>query len=325
MAVKTTFFDEMRVFIVFFSIFGLWPAWKNNKHKWLLLIYSCFSILFVFIISVSAVLYKVLENALSAAVTYSLLFSILVTHFIIVVQSLVQRKFQMKLIQKFTHVDRLFHTKLQVPVSYREERRILFHRFVMMLSTFIAIKVALMIHLYCTTDLDTFWYHCLYSIWILRLRSVQVLCFVHLLRERLILVNHKIKEILTARNLYAGFSNEWHPIHNRRNSVFILDKSLPKISIYDRLLSLKEIYGELYEICELINITYGWSLLAIITQCFIDFTSNSYWAFLALEESSTDIATAMDCISLLIPVVIVLSLFAYYCSSCSRYVRESVL
>lgn len=317
----------MRVFIVFFSIFGLWPAWKDNKYKWLLIIYSCFSILLVFIIVVSAVFFqKVLEhNPLSSAISYSLFFSILATHLIIVVQSLVQRKFQMRLMQKFTHVDRLFHTKLQVPVSYREERRILFLRFVMMLSTFVVIKVALMIHLYSASALDSFWYHCLYSVWVARLRSVQVLCFVHLLRERLILVNHKIKEILTARNLYAGFSNDWHTTYNRRNSVFILDKSMPRISIYDRLLSLKQIYGELYEICELINITYGWSLLAIIAQCFIDFTSNSYWTFLALEEASADISTAIDCISLLIPVVIVLSLFAYYCSSCSRYVSKCIL
>lgn len=327
MAVKTTFFDEMRGFIVVYLVFGLWPAWKNNKYKWLLIIYSFFSIILVFIIFVSAVFVnKILEyRSLSAAVDYSFFCSISITHFIIVLQSLIQRKFQMKLINKFTHVDRLFHTKLHVRISYRNERRILFLRFVLMLSTFIGIKTGLMIHLYAGNSLNSFWFHCLYSVWIARLRSVQVLCFVHLLRARLILVNDKIKEILTTRNLYTGIANDGHSIFNTRNPVSILDKSMPKFSIYDRLLNLKEIYGELYEICELINITYGWSLLAIITQCFIDFTSNSYWTFLALEQTPAIITTAIDSISLLIPVVIVLSLLAYYCSSCARYVSESVL
>lgn len=322
MVAKRTFFDEIRGFIAFFLIFGLWPVWRNSKYNWLLIIYSFFSIFIVFFIFVSAIFVeKVLEkNALSKAVAYSFLYTILITHLIIVVQSLIQRKFQMKLIQKFTHVDRLFHTKLQVLISYRKEKRILFLRFALMLATYIGIKVALMIHLYTIDNPKSFWYHCLYSIWITRLRCVQVLCFVHLLRARLILVNDKIKEILTARNLYTGNGNGWCAISNIRNTTFILDKTMPKSSIYDQLLNLKQIYGELYEICEIINVTYGWSLLAILTQCFIDFTRNSYWTFLALQQTTADLSTAIDCISLLIPVVIVLSLFAYYCSSCSRHV-----
>lgn len=324
MATKKTFFDEFRGFLVFFLIFGLWPAWPNNKYKWTLIIYSFFSIGFVFVIFISAIFVKKVfeDNALSAAVSYSILLSALITHLIIVVESLVQRRYQMKLIQKFTHVDRLFHTKLQALISYRKEKRILLLPFTLMLATFIGIKVALMIHLNNIESFTRFWFYCLYSIWITRLRCAQVLCFVHLLRNRLILLNDKIKEIITARNLYTGYSNDWRPISNTQNTVFILDQSMPKCSIYDRLLSLKQIYGELYDICETINVTFGWSLLTIITQCFIDFTSNCYWTFLALEQTMADISTAINCIGLLIPIVFVLSLLAYYCSSCSRCVSE---
>lgn len=318
------FFKQMRGFIVFFLVFGLWPIWINNKYKWLLIIYSIFSILFVFVIFVSAIfIHKVLEsNLLSTAVAYSCLYSVLITHLIIVVQSLVQREFQLKLIQKYAYVDRLFHTKLQVLISYNDELRILLFRFVVMLSTFVGIKMAMVINLSGAGIFNSFWSHCLYSIWITRLRCVQVLCFVHLLRARLILINDKIKEILMACNSHAGIANNWCPISNARNTTFILDKSMPNMSIYDRLANLKEIYSELYAICELINETYGWSLLAIIAQCFIDFTSNSYWTFLALEQTTVGVSTAIIAISLLIPTVIVMGLLVCYCSSCSRCVSE---
>lgn len=262
MASKTAFFYEFLGFNVFFLIFGLWPVWPNNKYKWPLIIYSFFSIGFVLAIFVSAIFVKkVLEdNALSAAVSYSFLLSILVTHLIIVVQSLVQRRYQMKLIQKFAHVDRLFHTKLQAKILYHRERRTMLFRFAMMLLTFIGLKVVLMIHLYNIESLSSLWYHCLYSIWITRLRCVQVLCFISLLRDRLILMNDKIKEILAARNSFVGFSNDWRPISNTWNTVAVFDQSMPKFSVYDRLINLKQIYGELYEICQLINVTYGWSV-----------------------------------------------------------------
>lgn len=303
MTIKTTFIDEMRGFIAFFLIFGLWPTWQTTKYKSWLVLYSVFSILLVFGIFLSAIyINEVLEdNTLSTAVAYSFLFSILTTHLIIVLQSLLYRKSQTKLIQKFSQVDRLFNTKLHIFMSYRKEKQALFIRFSLLLLLFVAIKVGLMVHLHHMNRLGSFWYHCLFSIWIMRLRCVQVLFFVYLLRARLILVNDKVKEILAARNLHTGNTNA-------------------KYSTYYRLLNLKQIYGELYEICELINITFGWSLLAIITQCFIDFTSNSYWTFLALEQPVPDTANAVDCIGLLVPIVIILSLLAYYCSSCSRYV-----
>lgn len=321
MSAKISFFEEMRIFIGIFLIFGIWPTWQTTRYKYVFIIYSIFSISIVFGIFLSAIyINKVLEdNTLSTAVAYSFLLSILATHLIIVLQSLFYRKSQTKLIQKFSNVDRLFSTKLQIFMSYQKEKTAMFIRFSSLLFAFVSIKVALMFHLHYSGRLSNFWYHCLFSIWIMRLRCVQVLFFVYLMRARLILISDKVKEILAAK---ANNTNQFDIIGDTRNIVFVLDTSAAKYSVYDRLLSLKQIYGEIYEICELINNQFGWSLLAIITQCFIDFTSNSYWTFLALEQQTPDIGSAINCVSLLIPIVIILSLMAYYCSSCSRYVIQ---
>lgn len=272
MSKKSTFLDEMRAFNAFFLIFGLFASWPTPKYRPILFVYSIFSIFLVFAIFVSAVyINKVFnENILSSAVAYSFLLSILATHLIIVLQSLFHRKAQIKLVQKFSYVDRLFNTKLQLFISYRNEKRALFIRLLILLCTFLLIKSGLFIHLYYGGYLNSFWFHCVYSNWIARLRSAQVLFYVYLLRSRLILVNEKVKEILISRNRQSGNLNEWQPIVNKRNIALVFDTSSSKFSTYDRLLNLKQIYGELYEICELINITFGWSLLAIITQCKIN-------------------------------------------------------
>lgn len=42
---------------------------------------------------------------------------------------------------------------------------------------------------------------------------------------------------------------------------------------------------------------------------------------MALEQKSPEVGHAAECISLLVPIVAVLSLMAYYCSSCTRHVK----
>lgn len=111
----------------------------------------------------------------------------------------------------------------------------------------------------------------------MRMRCIQVIVFALLLRFRIDLINGKVEEILMAIN-----QRERGKLLKRRQfvgtgeeeTIFILDTSDARYtSTYERLLHIKHIYGELYEACDWINASFGWSLLAIVTQCFIHFTS----------------------------------------------------
>lgn len=276
MTKSKSFFDEIRWFAVIFLILGLWPTWKDSKQQVTLALYSLFAVIIPCYIFVSAIIIHkvVLDENLTKAVAYSFILSILATHLIIVVQAFFYRNGLTRLTDKFSNVDRLFNTKLQLFISYRKENQVLFLRMFIFMALLIGIKVFLVIHLNWRGHLSGFWLHCLYSVLITRMRCAQVLFFVQMLRSRLALVNEKLKEIIIGRGLRDNSANEWRPVIDTKNIVFVLDNSFSKHSVYDRLLFLKQIYGELYEICELINITFGWSLLALITQCFIDFTSN---------------------------------------------------
>lgn len=277
MSRQKEFFREIRSFVVFFLIFGLWPTWKNSKYRILLIIYSIFSIFLVFCIFISAVYINNVLNdnqQLSTAVSYSFLLSNLATHFIIVVQSLFYRNELARLVNKMGFVDCLFSKKLQIHISYAKEKRAIWIRVLTILGILFFIKSFLSLHLHLRDEFGSFWFHCLYSIFIMRIRCFQVLFFVFILNARLNLLNQKLKEILVVRGLNRENSMRCSSVSDMKNVIFVLDAVTPKQTIYDRLLKVKQIYSELYEICELINMTFGWSLLAIVTQCFIDFTSN---------------------------------------------------
>lgn len=277
MSKRKEIFEEIRSFVVFFLIFGLWPSWKDSKYRIILIVYSIFSIFLVFCIFVSAVyINDVLDDnqQLSTAVAYSFLLSNLATHFIIVLQSLFYRNDLTRLVKKLAFVDSLLNKKLQIYISYQKEKRSIWARVLTILAILVSIKSFLSLHLHLRNEFGSFWYHCLYSIFIMRIRCFQVLFFVFLLNARLNLLNQKLKEILLVRNLNKENTMRCPSVSDMKNVIFIVDAMTPKQTVYDRLLKIKQIYGELYEICELINTTFGWSLLAIVTQCFIDFTSN---------------------------------------------------
>lgn len=320
MSAKTKLVAEIRGFIILFAIFALWPTLPKAKYRLLLRAYSVVCIIYVISVFISEIFFtnESTGHTLSSIVEYSFFWSILFTHLIVIVDALKNSDAQMRLIRKFSYVDWLFKHKLQLTIHYRNEMRSLFIRIAIVVIILVAIRIGLTLHLSHEGRINSFWYQCMYSVWILRMRSVQIAFVLFLLRARLRYVRDKLKDVLISRSFYADSLNQWHFLHDE-NKVFILDSS-SKHSLYDRLLNLKQIYGELYELCEQINITFGWSLLTIIAQNFIDFTGNSYRIFCSLTTDHRDIAHAIDSICLLTPIVWIFGTIVHYSSTCTRYV-----
>ena len=143
------------------------------------------------------------------------------------------------------------------------------------------------------------------------LRSAQIIFFVCLLRSRLILVIKELKDIQNLLNIQSNDINRRKSVgRDTRIQLVLLDGH----SIYDRLLSLKQIYAELYRSCEQIRKAFGFSLLVITTQAFVEFTTNSYWGYLRLNDFKVFF------IHLFEPQLILVGVLAFYCSSCHNYV-----
>lgn len=303
------FFNQVRKNILLFTTFGLWSSWPTKRCILIFLLransaYAVLSELSIFFYVL--VSYNIFDKSFSDLVASWLYLIITMTHLVIVIESFLKVPLESQIIQKFTSVHNLFNTKLRVMIPHVKENREIFIRNFIVISIFILVKGGMSAFLHHHNQLIISWYPALYSIWIMSLRSIQVVFFVHLLRGRLELVYHEL-------NL----------IRNVRHASTNVDHYTTQI-IYTRIKILKKIYGELFEICELINKTFGWSLLVILTQCFVDFTFNCYWLFLCLDLYEDDFgnSTSLICVSLLLPIVLLSSILTFYCSSCSKKVRK---
>lgn len=311
---KMVFFKQVRQLTILFIVFGLWSTWKTKKSKWICAYSICSVYQELAIVSTVIYSYDIFNNdTLSATVENCMYLIISLTHLVILIESLVTRDSQVKLIKKFSLVDHLISTKLKVKIPYRKERRETFARNFILLWIIILLKGTISGYLHYLNKIFVSWYPALFSIWIMCLRTIQVTLYVYLLRCRLMLINDELKCI------QSEFGEETSNDGNRRRVTF------NRYSVYNRIKTLKNIYSQLFDCCELVNKTFGWSLLAIITQCFVDFTFNCYWGFLYLEEAEVDMSSLLICISLLVPVTMLSSALTFFCSTCYQQVRLSFL
>lgn len=304
------FFKDFRNYLCLFSIFGLWTYWQKSKCTCLFRWNSAYQV-FSEISVVSYVLtvtYKAFVNSsLSQNVANWLYVIITLTHMVIASESFIKRKYEALLIEKFDAVDRLFDVKLKIQIPYKRQRRQLFWRFFIVLASIFYLKGALSAFLHYHNEMFISWYPALYSIWIMTLRSIQVVFFVFLVRSRLQLIDSELEKLQTPQDVEMEFGEFGQ-------SEFL------RIFVYRRIKNLKQIYAELFEICTLINATFGWSLLAVFVQCFVDFTFNSYWSFLYLDDAELEFVSLIICVSLLLPLVLLSSILSFYCNSCFQRV-----
>lgn len=289
---------KMRNYFLCFLFFGVWSSWQNSQHKWQLRTYSLLSIATMFSSYLIAFFINrfAQENTLSTNIANSSFFIMLIVHSVIAIETFAKYKVQEKVLQHFSFIDQLFNNKLCVRLPYHEEKWEILCR-IMMLVFLILLKFTLCAYTDYLNPVLKCFYCTMYSSWVMRLRLIQMTFFVYTVRSRLMLINSELSNI--------------------RNTISATDYSTFGESFdLNRLNYLKQAYETLHEIYELLNSSFGYSLLAIVTQNFLDFTSNCYWVFLLI--GSPNVEVLLICIVLLIPNVITLSTLAFYCSSCSQ-------
>lgn len=319
---QTKLFDAIRSFLVLCSVLGLWPTWSNSKYKAIFIVTLILYIAYIFCMFWSVFYFnqEFSYHTLTAIVQFLFFVGILMTHLTIITEAFINRNRQMHLIENISCADQLLHSKLQFKISYHIEKSVVFFRLASVIFILMIIRTIFTFDLYYRYHINTFPYRLIFSAWTIQLRSIQVLFFVYLLRTRLQFVSDQIKEMLIPCSFRGRSKTQWK-FSRDSNNIFVLDVLLTKRSLYDRLVNLKQVYGELYEICELINVTFGWSLLTIIVQSLIDFTSCFYWFYSAIQQSI--LSLAIVCLVDLLPIIVLVVSMAYICSSCSYCVSSS--
>lgn len=318
----TMFFRQVKNYLVFFIIFGLWSAtWPNSKNELLMKAYSLFSIVIVFCCFLSAYILNTFQtfNSVSNTVSNLLYVSVLFAHLIIIIESICQRDAQAKIIQSLSLTDYLFNIKLKVMMPYNRGKFEIFTRCFVLVSIMILTNTTFVSYMRYKNIDYSFIYVSLYPCLVMCLRSIQIIFLVCLLRSRLILIIEELVDIQNTLNTVQtdDMKRIFFVEQNKSNAVISNNAFSGSSSINERIMHLKKIYGELYESCEQIKEAFGCSLMVITTQAFVVFTSNFYWGYMYMHDFEDLL------IYILMPEVLLMGILAFYCSSCFQYVSNS--
>lgn len=327
---KLSVYNEMSRIVRIFHLFAIGPAPPHATFNILSKLYLTISGIALLAIFLSAIVINQIFYRLDQPVGKAVCFgSLLLTHFVIVFQLICYRNEQYQIFSKLREIDEILMRGLKVKIIYLFERYRCYKKFGTLLTIIILIQIAHVINafLLLPTIQRIYFMHCLLSLTIMRLTCIQVIFYVSLLMTRIEWANAKLLDIMRAKNLRRKSHKlgNW-PSNHWPNTIFSLqrrnerDEWQTPASTYHQLAQLKWINALLYDLNGLINTTFGWSLLIITLQYFIDFTLNGYWLFLALQKSEPDFGIVIDCLCMLMPIVLLLWTMCYSCYTCSQMV-----
>lgn len=254
------FTEEMSPFVVIFQLFALFPFSQNVLLSIILKLYSTASLLLIVAIFVLAFfVFPIMDESesLSLLVGGLVFIGLLVTHFLNIFQAFTSRNEQLEIYQKFDEIDFLLQNQLLVNINYRKLRNRLFIKYFIILAIVLSIHVASIASVIISAYNVRYYLYLIWPILIVRLRCIQNMFYVDLIKDKLSLMNQKLEDIIKRNRdkmAFVLFADKLQKFDQKKDS---------KSSLYDQVMTLKQIYGKVWDISNLINDCFGWSLLAI--------------------------------------------------------------
>lgn len=258
---KNIFSEEMRIFVNIFQLFSLYPFSSNAVGNVMLKFFSAFNIFLIAGIFFSAFfVFPVLQDSqdLSLLVGGLVFNGLLITHLINVLQAFTSRHDQSTIYQKFDEIDYMLQNHLLVNINYASLRQKLLFKYLIIELALTIIHVTSITSTVINNLFFSYYLHLILPIFVIRIRCIQNMFYVDLIKEKLDVLNKKLEEII---------------VKNRDKVAFILvseklqkfGKKDSKTTLYDQLMTLKQIYGKVWDVSNLINDCFGWSLLAVVS------------------------------------------------------------
>ena len=247
------FLEEMKYFVNTFQLFSFFPFSSSAVGNVLLKFYSVFSVFLVAGIFVSAFfIYPVLNDSkdLSLLVGGLVFNGLLITQIINILQAFSSRQDQMMIYQKFDEIDHMLQNQLLVTINYSSLRQRLMTKYFIIGLVLIVIHTTSIISTVANDLFFVYYLHLIIPIFVIRIRCLQKIFYVDLIKEKLNLMNKKLEDIIAK---------------NRDKIIYVLasdklqkfDKKGYKTSLYDQLMTLKQIYGKIWDVSNLINDCFG--------------------------------------------------------------------
>lgn len=239
---NNVFSDELSGFVVIFQSLSLFPYSSNPIGNLLLKFYSLLNVSLIVYIFVSAIyIYDVTKSkaSIGVLVTELVLVGLIGAHFLSLFQSLLSHKQQLRIYQIFDEIDYIFHHQLLVNIRYRNIRRYLWQKFIIIVIILSSIKI---VSIYYSGVYFQYSMHILLSIAILQIRCLQTVFYVDLINYKLTQLNKHISNLpeRSAAEASAISCILMVPQQPHKSSV----EEAQNQFIYDQILGLKQIYGK---------------------------------------------------------------------------------
>lgn len=306
---------QIRDFVGFFVLFGVWSTWKSARYTFSIRCYSIWMAV-AFIIMYFESGYKrffkeKVPTNFDESIDAMLFTMSYLSYLIIAIESILRNKIHSQLLQKLSGVDRLISMKTRTFTTRRIKKYVNLTPIIILTSFLMCITTYYAIGLTCEDDMNLFACCFLYFRFIMHLRAIQVSFFVVLVQNRLQFIIDELKHIRMKS------TTQINCIRRRKSFIHRAD--------FTQILHLKIIYGELYETYGLINKSFGWSLLAVIIVYFADIIAVCYADFekMAVLDTLPDSRDLRILLSFVVPIFIVLGTLCFYCSSCYQRVSST--
>lgn len=249
------FSEEMSIFIKLFQFFGLYPS------NFLLKIYTVLNLLAIIMIFISAFfIAKVLQedNSLSLLVGGLVFVGILLTHSMNIFQAFTSRNEQADIYRQFDQIDMMLSRDLFLNIDYNYSvvRRRLLKKYLLISLVLITIHIASITSVSINGLFFSYYIHLIFSVIVIRFRCIQNIFYVDLINEKLQLVNQKLEKV----------------IRRNHDKLFLIVERFQKrdmksinTSLYDTIMVMKTVYGKIWDITNLCNDCFGYSLLFIVS------------------------------------------------------------
>lgn len=285
------FTAEIRYFLYAFQLFGISPFSEDKTRRVLLLLFSLFHLAVLVLLVYSAFVFFNIFGQTSlgtlAAIVGQLVFSgLIATSLIIILQSVIFREEALQIEDRFDRIHSLMKQKLFIDISVHRMRVKFFWKLTAIVLLLFAVISLNIIALVLYEEQLGVLLHSLWPIIIIRARCIHNIFLIDLLNEFTELLSAKVKEIIARK---ANERDERPLMYSHRDFDYL------KRSPFEELMTLKDVYGYIWDVTNLINDAFGWSLLAVATQNFIEFTCNGYWLFLALDNKTSSLSAISEC------------------------------
>lgn len=303
--------EKCSTFIIAFRVLGLGPAASQRTEDICVKVHSLIVFTIIALVSYSGLSSNDPQQNHSLETSLNRFYkaSVLLTHLIIIVNAICRRRSQLNILEVCTSVDGQLCDKFNVNIDYSRWNRNLLLNFCAKFTVITASQIYFIQYFIRNERYENFFYYCYYSMMMERFHLAQVEFYVILMEARLAIVEQQL------RCIAMHYRDNFHMDHLRRVRK---DSNCP--TTFGYLLNLKEIYGALNEMGNLVNDTFGWALLAVISQYFIQFTSETYGLFMTLVRGDIGSILFYWYICQLISVIVVLMSLSYTCYSYSKKV-----